>query len=182
MKHSLSLLACLLLSGCATLNEKECRNGDWYHIGLSDGQSGQTLPRMQKHREACQKYGITPNEVQYQAGREEGLKSYCTLSNAFRIGWGGGSYYGVCPANIDLQFTRCHAAALEVYRVKTQIAEVEKGIRKEEQELTHSKDPRKELLELRTLQNRLLQLRADLQLREQEVNRLMSEAQATQKY
>lgn len=30
----------LLFAGCASLNRTQCLEGDWYEIGLSDGESG----------------------------------------------------------------------------------------------------------------------------------------------
>lgn len=33
----------MLASGCATLNESECQNADWYVIGLADGSKGRRL-------------------------------------------------------------------------------------------------------------------------------------------
>ncbi len=40
MKARLGALL-LLLTGCSSLSESECRIGDWYGLGYQDGQTGQ---------------------------------------------------------------------------------------------------------------------------------------------
>jgi len=56
--RSCLLLLLLGLNGCATLNEKECINGDWRTIGLEDGLRGEKANRIGQHREACAEYAI----------------------------------------------------------------------------------------------------------------------------
>ena len=92
------------LNGCATLSEEQCQVGDWYGIGESDGNSGYSHQRLEEHIEACQRHGVTPDHVQYEQGRQAGLRSYCTPERGFRAGRMGNSYGGVCPAGLERDF------------------------------------------------------------------------------
>lgn len=85
------------LSGCASLSENECRTADWRGIGLQDGLQGKTLGELEEHRRACAEYTIAVSERPYLDGREEGLREFCRLDNAFRVGLNGQKYLGVCP-------------------------------------------------------------------------------------
>ncbi|MFY9260185.1 MAG: DUF2799 domain-containing protein [Gallionella sp.] len=176
---SLSII-CLVLSGCATLNEKECRSANWYQLGIRDGQSGDTEGLLDKHREACKKYAVQPEENQYFSGRKEGLKEYCRYNNAFRLGLDGVSYKGTCPIDVDMKFRRYNDAALEISRINRQINEVNGKIAKEERELAKA-DNRKDRRELAALNNKRDRLRNDLFIQQREVDRLMNEAIALQR-
>ena len=72
----------VILTGCATLNEQECRMANWRDIGVSDGRTGQPASRVETHRKACASYGILLQEQQYLAGREEGLQEYCRIDTS----------------------------------------------------------------------------------------------------
>ncbi len=94
----------LLLSGCATLNEDQCRAGDWNGIGYTDGANGYTTARFGDHVKACEKFGIMPDQALYLRGRERGLPVYCTLERGFLVGRRGDTYQGVCPAPLEARF------------------------------------------------------------------------------
>jgi hypothetical protein len=100
----LSLAAAGLLAGCASLNEDQCRQGDWAGIGQSDGYAGYAMTRLQDHAEACRKLGITPDSVAYSRGRQVGLRGYCTASRGFAEGRMGNIYAGVCPPDLAPAF------------------------------------------------------------------------------
>ena len=81
MKHfqrAAVFLFILIVSGCATLNEEECLTANWQIIGLEDGSEGHLETYLGKHREACAKYGVTPDLEQYRIGHAEGVQSFCT--------------------------------------------------------------------------------------------------------
>ena len=40
----------------------------------------------------------------YQAGRAEGLRSYCTLENGYEAGYAGRRYRDVCPPELEIAF------------------------------------------------------------------------------
>ena len=100
----LSLAVAGLLAGCASLNEDECRQGDWAGIGQSDGYAGYAMTRLQDHAAACKKLGITPDSVAYSRGRQVGLRGYCTAARGFTEGRMGNIYAGVCPPNLAPAF------------------------------------------------------------------------------
>lgn len=182
MKISTSiLLACLfLLSGCATLNERECRSADWYQLGIKDGQQGELLSLLDEHSESCTRHGIRPDKSRYLAGRENGLTQYCRIGNAFRSGMNGEEYKGVCPLYVDAEFRRCNAAALEVHRLKKKVEDIENQISKKEHELDKKDIAEKEKLrlleEVRRLDRKRDRLRSDLHYQTRELDHLMDKA------
>ena len=50
------------------------------------------MGRLDEHRKACIEYGIYIDDKSYFAGREQGLRDYCQLDNAFRAGLNGYPY------------------------------------------------------------------------------------------
>ncbi len=170
------LFCVLLLSGCSTLSEKECLSANWSQLGIRDGQRGASSALLELHRKACARYAIIPEDNQYLAGRAQGLTQYCEYQNAFRLGWAGREYTGVCASTVDVTFRRYHAAAFEVYRLKTALNEVERHLAKEEHELMLGKDHLKHRHEIRILEQRRLRLRDDLMIQQREVDRLIDEA------
>ena len=57
---SFLLFALALLAACATLNEDQCRAGNWYDIGVRDGANGRSLDFILQHAKACNEFGIAP--------------------------------------------------------------------------------------------------------------------------
>ena len=49
----LLLLPLLLLAGCASLSEGDCRSASWEDIGYRDGVKGTGPDRAQDHASAC---------------------------------------------------------------------------------------------------------------------------------
>ena len=90
------------LAACATLSEDVCRGGNWSEIGLRDGSNGRSSDFFEQHIKACARFGIPVNQTEWEAGRQQGLKSYCTRHNAYRQGARGLWLRPVCPAdNLD---------------------------------------------------------------------------------
>jgi hypothetical protein len=115
------LLAAAGLCACASLSEKQCRSGDWTSIGRDDGAHGLAANEFDKHREACKPYGKEPDAKAYEAGRAQGLKTYCTQAGAYVSARRGLGYNGVCA-------NRSEGLFLEAFRagqhVNTQMREV----------------------------------------------------------
>jgi hypothetical protein len=126
---AITLLAALLLSGCASLSEKDCRGGDWYSIGLRDGASGRTEDYVAEHAAACQEHGIAPDYERWLEGRERGLERFCTARNGYRIGEVGGSYQDVCFAGAEMEFRRGYDLGLRMNRVRGRLEQIENEIR-----------------------------------------------------
>jgi len=94
---TIAVMSAVSLSGCASLNEAECRQGDWASIGQMDGSNGYPMTRFQEHVEACTKFSVAPDQAAYSRARDIGLSSYCTPERGFTEGRTGNAYHGVCP-------------------------------------------------------------------------------------
>lgn len=125
-----------LLGACATLDKDQCLRADWYAIGLEDGARGQPLERAGDHRRACAEYGVTPKIEPYLAGRNEGLKSYCTYEKGLSVGRAGQSYSGVCPAALAGNFTAGFQRGKDMYDLRRRLETVNEQIRKTKAALT----------------------------------------------
>lgn len=178
-RHLSTLLAALLLAGCATMSEDECRSADWYDVGLRDGLDGKPASLLRKHADACAEYGIQPGGPRYQEGRAEGLRRYCRLENAFESGLDGRKYQGVCPPDVDFSFRRYNEAAYEVYQLRRDIDAAHNEIDTMERRLDDKKlsdDKRADLRrDIRELERKLDRLRIDLHNSERRLDRLMAE-------
>lgn len=133
-------LAALALGGCASMNESECRTVDWRTVGYEDGVAGRTGDRIGEHRKACAKHGVSPDLALYQAGRSEGLREYCQPSNGFRAGSSGGSYAGICPADLDAAFAAAYESGRQLYRLESRVANTRDSIESKRRELNHVED------------------------------------------
>lgn len=136
MKTLYILPILFLLSGCATLSRDQCQQGDWFGIGLADGQVGQAMNRLDQHNKACAEYGIGVDSQQYLQGRAQGLNDYCRLDNAFDSGLRGQRYQRVCPPSMDAVFDRYNAAAYEVYELRRDFDSIDSQLASKEYQLT----------------------------------------------
>ena len=110
------------------MDKDECRTADWRAVGLEDGVKGRTLDHLGEHRKACAKHGITPDTDRYIAGRTEGLGSYCTPDNGYRVGRAGESYRGVCPELSTPAFVAAYNRGRELYTLHSRLTGVEREI------------------------------------------------------
>lgn len=140
-----------LLSGCATLSESECRQGDWLTIGRRDGSQGRTPDYYQQHIKACAEYGIRLRHEEYQTGYHQGLAEYCTVSNGYREGIAVEDYQRVCPAHLEPDFIRGYVDGLRqaAIRVEDDLDAARSQRRRLDDDLHEAKDPvqRKKLQE-----------------------------------
>ena len=128
MRTASSFLFVLFCAACATLDKDECVNADWYAIGLEDGARGRSVERLGDHRRACAKHNVTPSAERYVAGRNEGLKSFCTYERGFSEGRAGHGYGAVCPQPLAQSFLAGHQRGRELYELNRRHAEVEREI------------------------------------------------------
>ena len=98
------VLLSLLITGCQTMSEDECLTADWRSVGYEDGSIGRAAGNIGRHREACAKFGVTPDLESYNRGRADGLGVFCRPSNGFRLGRNGAEYGAVCPQSLELAF------------------------------------------------------------------------------
>jgi hypothetical protein len=111
----------MALSSCASLSGKECRAGDWEHIGYGDGAQGYAFERLESHREACAEYAIVPDEKAYERGRMHGLDNFCTPLSGYRAGANGYNYGGVCPRQSEPAFLRGYDLGLHAHDISYQM-------------------------------------------------------------
>ncbi len=122
------LSAVIVLTGCATLNKNECQSADWEMIGFEDGRNGSPPERMQRHREACAKHGITPDFSEYQQGYDKGIVSFCTRSVGYEKGKVGYQYQGVCPIALEPNFLSGFVQGHEIYTLRQKIVTLDNQI------------------------------------------------------
>jgi hypothetical protein len=110
-----------LLSGCASLSEKECLVADWYDVGVRDGAEGYGHERLIDHAKACADVNVQPDRVRWAAGRERGLERYCTPERGLWVGRNGGTYRGVCDPVAEEDFLRGYRLGREIAEVRGRI-------------------------------------------------------------
>lgn len=160
------------LSACASLSEKECLTVNWGDLGYRDGRQGHALSRIEDHRQACSKVGMTPNSEQYLAGREKGLLEYCTPASALHEGRLGRRYRHACPAQLESMFMAYHGLGLAVYTAQQQWDSLDRQVQQMQRSLDKEKEEtkRKQLrVELRELERRSRRARDELRRAEQRV-------------
>lgn len=130
----------LWLSGCATMDETECKSADWYKVGVVDGKRGLPSDFLNQHLKACAASGRDVAVNEWTAGREEGLKEYCTPGVAYVAGSSGKNYQNVCPKEVEDEFLKQFAAGRQTYALKMERNEVreEKKRRQEQIDKDHS--------------------------------------------
>ena len=99
-----TLSLALLVTACATLDEGECRSGDWRRLGYVDGLRGYAKSRLADHDKACARYGVLPDPNAWQLGYIEGQMRYCTARSGYEQRRDGNGYADVCPPDTDAAF------------------------------------------------------------------------------
>ena len=142
-----AVVAPLVLTSCATLNEEECITTNWRDLGVTDGQAGRPQTYVKLHRDACGKHGLPVDEQSWRDGWEVGIRSYCTPQTGLREGREGRSYSNSCPPDVAPGFEnayevgrRVHDARAERDRIQREIDSLLANIGK-----TESKDERRAL-------------------------------------
>lgn len=119
----------LLLGGCATLNETQCVQADWFMLGASDARNGYTIQRIDQHQQACSKHGIRIDPRAYEAGYGEGLKDFCVPTKGFSQGRNGNDYQNQCPAPLERDFLRGYDLGRQVHAVEVELEAYDKQIK-----------------------------------------------------
>ena len=114
--------AALAMGSCATMSAEQCMAGDWSGQGYIDGQSGLTMSRLDEHAEACAKHGVSPDADAYAGGRRQGLVHYCTPHKGFEVGRTGSGYAGVCPSELEADFTYGYRDGQIVHEVEVALS------------------------------------------------------------
>ena len=140
MKIVVSLVAALVLGGCASLSEHECRTADWESIGYIDGSRGYDAGRIASHAESCAEYAIQPDRDLYEEGRGRGLETFCTGQNGVRLGRQGYSYNGVCPRTLEPAFLAAFDFGRSLHEVDVHMNDLRSEIQRVQSTLQR-KDP-----------------------------------------
>lgn len=159
--------AALSLGSCASLSEDACRSGDWFSIGVADGERGRTASYLAEHAEACGEFGITTDRAAWDAGRLQGLRTYCTVQSAYAEGRRSRSLQPVCPAADVDRLQLANETGRSYRRIELEIERLERKVfRLNRDALTLTADEGAKrgdlLLEELRLRNRILQLRVEL--------------------
>lgn len=133
-------LPVLGLGACAGISEQECRVSDWRAVGFEDGANGRPADHIGVYRKACAEYSVAPDLDAYQRGRAEGLREYCQPGNGFQEGAKGGSYAGVCPAELETEFLSAHRAGARLHELESDVARADSQILWHEQRLDEIED------------------------------------------
>ncbi|MGA8048706.1 MAG: DUF2799 domain-containing protein [Burkholderiales bacterium] len=123
------LLAPLFLAACASMNKSQCLSADWYAVGVEDGARGRPLEHLGNYRRACAEYGVSPQPERYVAGRNEGLKSFCTYDRGYANGRAGYAFSGVCPDALAANFGAGYRDGHERYELTRRLDSVHEQIR-----------------------------------------------------
>ncbi len=140
IKWALPLTLLALSAACATLDENECRSVDWRELGRADGAKGYESTRLGEHMEACGRYNIAPNIEAYRAGREEGLRQYCTPDNALDMGIKGMTYRQVCGGEKGETFALIYARGAALRTIRSDIQAMEDRAEAERSAQSNVKD------------------------------------------
>lgn len=112
------------LAGCATLDEGQCRTVNWFDLGRRDGAMGYDRSRLGAHQEACSEFALQTDDSAWREGYEEGLLSYCTVENGFRLGRQAAHYGRVCPLPEEADFLDAYSLGRDIHDVELEMAEV----------------------------------------------------------
>jgi hypothetical protein len=69
------LLACALLSGCASMTETQCRSADWYQLGYRDGDVYGLRPQIDQYAYQCRAW-VQASEGDYLRGWVDGYREF----------------------------------------------------------------------------------------------------------
>lgn len=154
----LSVGAALILSGCASMSEKDCLTASWMDQGHRDGRQGFPLSRVEDHREACSKVGVVPDVTLYRRGHGQGILEYCTPHNAVAEGRSGRSYRNACPAALEGEFLAYYELGRRAYQAQQRLD----NLNRESQRVQRTLEKEKSESQRRRLRDQLRDLDRDL--------------------
>ncbi len=131
---ALALLA-ILVSGCASMTQDQCRHADWAERGQRDGREGYQLSRIDEHREACAKVGVSPDSARWQWGYAQGLRAYCSPNSAWNAGLANRYYAGSCALHDEDGFLRHYRAGQALQRARQAFSRNQSDVEKLEVDL-----------------------------------------------
>lgn len=184
---SFGLIGALALAGCATqMSAEDCASADWAGLGENDGRAGEARERFGERADRCGSFGVAADYEAYFAGRERGLRNYCTPESGYEAGRSGAPYRGVCPAGDEPEFlaeynigrrlyelTQAHQSAVSAYESALSAIDYSRDrIRRAREELRKDGLSDKERDKLR---KRIDDERRDMERTERDLPRLAAE-------
>jgi hypothetical protein len=104
--------------------------------------NGKPRAFFQRHVDACIKHGVSANRDPYYAGRDEGLRIYCTGDSGFEQGRLGRKYHYVCPPDLEPEFLNAYYEGREIYEYEKEVASLERQLKRIRKQI---KDKEKDL-------------------------------------
>jgi len=68
--------AMVLVDGCTTMSEQDCRGTDWYALGYRDGDVYGLRPQIDLYANQCRAFGVEAREDPYIAGWVDGYREW----------------------------------------------------------------------------------------------------------
>ncbi|MDH5546440.1 MAG: DUF2799 domain-containing protein [Gammaproteobacteria bacterium] len=103
------ILSATLASSCTLMTERECKNANWYSVGMKDGMDGAGLSRSLNYVEVCGKHQVSVDVNEYERGYKFGLMSFCTDDKARRAGEAGRTYnFEICDGEVKDLIARAY--------------------------------------------------------------------------
>lgn len=121
-KFALACLALTVLSGCVstpTLKATDCPTANWETIGHTDGTLGFNAQKITHYQKICQGKA-KPDRALWEKGRQAGLATYCTKTNAYNLGRTGRTLNAVCEHDLE-ELHRANMMGLEQYETSERI-------------------------------------------------------------
>lgn len=143
----------ILLAGCATLDESQCKTIDWRDLGARDAYDGQDRSRIESHRSACADFGIQPDRSAYTTGFDDGLRRLCTASRGYAFGVDGKTYRNTCPLELDAYFQQGLRLGRDARQENLRIGTLQNQLRSAEDKLRKSQDANERSRLRRQIQN-----------------------------
>ena len=167
------IVALLFLSGCATqtLSKSECATADWRVIGYGDGAAGHGAERIDGHRRACARFGVTPDLMAYNQGRSEGLREYCTAPKGLELGRANGDC-GICN-NFPNVVAACRHGK-RIYATDQAIATVEESLARANRAIANARA----WTPAQALSQQLARIDRDISWRQREIDSAISRNQS----
>ena len=128
INRAILLVACAILTGCATMSPEECLQANWEEIGYNDAIEGHPVSRSQAHREACAETGVSVDFELYRHGYTLGLPYYCTRATGFESADHGGGYAAQCVSDEFPEYASGYSEGLDVFALKRKLRELNKRI------------------------------------------------------
>ena len=120
------MMGAVLLFGCATMSEEQCRGANWAALGQSDARDGD-MPEFGADRvKSCVEKGIPGNFAEWKRGWEIGRREVCTPGNAHAWAQRSSDYKsGFCPPDLEPAFLSVYAPARERYLFEKRIRDLQ---------------------------------------------------------